>query len=142
MGGGRNADPVFAADRADYQFLLQHRADIRRTVTKIDNGVETLTESDKPEVAAILQEHVPAMARRVKEIDPIHLRDPLFSELFRHATKIEMTYENTNAGVRVKETSADPYVARLIQSHAEVVSLFLKNGPAEVHKNHPLPPKP
>jgi hypothetical protein len=141
-GPGRAADPAFTADREVYQFLLQHRAEIRRDVTKTARGVETVTESDNPEVAAALQKHVPAMALRVKKPDPIHLRDPLFAELFRHAAKIELTHEDTAQGVRVQETSDDPYVARLIQAHADVVSLFLKNGHAEVRKNHALPEKP
>jgi uncharacterized protein len=141
MGRGRGADPTFAADRATWQFLLQHRSEIDRQVTKIDGGVETVTESKNSEVAAAIQEHVPAMARRVKEQDPVHLRDPLFAELFRHAGKIKLTYELTASGVRATEVSEDPYVARLIQAHAEVVSRFLKHGPAEVHTAHELPPK-
>jgi hypothetical protein len=30
-------------------------------------------------------------------------------------------------------------VAQLIKSHAEVVSRFLTEGPAEMRKDHPLP---
>jgi hypothetical protein len=33
----------------------------------------------------------------------------------------------TAQGVRVLETSLDPYVVRLIQAHADVVSAFLAN---------------
>jgi hypothetical protein len=47
--------------------------------------------------------------------------------------------EDTEGGLRVRETSADPYVAKLIKSHAEVVSRFLANGQAEMRKNHPVP---
>ena len=32
-----------------------------------------------------------------------------------------------------------PYVARLIQAHADVVNLFVKNGFGEPHKNHAIP---
>ena len=53
----------------------------------------------------------------------------------------KMTVEKTAKGVKVAETSTDPYVARLIQAHAEVVSQFLANGHAEVRKNHPIPPR-
>ena len=45
----------------------------------------------------------------------------------------------TDAGVLVVETSDDPHVARLIQEHAKVVSLFLENGYAEVHTDHAVP---
>jgi hypothetical protein len=52
-----------------------------------------------------------------------------------------MRYEFTPRGVRVVETSADPYVVKLIQAHADVVTLFVKNGRAEMMKNHDVPPR-
>jgi hypothetical protein len=52
-----------------------------------------------------------------------------------------MKLEKTDKGVRVIETSEHPYVAVLVQAHAQVVNLFLKNGHAEMMKNHPLPDK-
>ena len=61
------------------------------------------------------------------------------AEVFAHADQIDMKSEETEKWVKVTETSDDPYVAKLIQKHAEVVSLFLKNGHAEVRKNHSLP---
>ena len=142
MGKGRGSDPAFAADRELFHELLQHRADIRREVKKLDRGEETLTESDKPEVAAAIQKHVASMEKRVKDKQPIHRRDPLFAEVFRHANQIKFVYEKTKQGIRVTETSDDPYVVKLIQKHAEVVSLFVKNGFEEVHRNHDLPSKP
>jgi DUF438 domain-containing protein len=122
-----------------FHFLLDHRAEIRRTVKALPDGVETLTESDVPETAAKLREHVRSMYRRIEEGRPIHGRDPLFAEIFANADKIEMTMEETEHGLLVRETSSDPYVAKLIQSHAEVVNGFLENGHAEMRKNHPLP---
>jgi hypothetical protein len=100
-----------------------------------------VTESARPEVTASIQKHVEAMYARVKGARPIHMRDPLFRELFANAAKIAMTHENTPKGVKVTETSADPYVARLIQAHAEVVTKFIANGRAEAMTNHPLPPR-
>ena len=67
------------------------------------------------------------------------MRDPLFAELFRHADKIKMQHEDTEHGVRVVETSADPYVARLIKAHAKVVSGFVDRGFDEAMKNHAVP---
>lgn len=142
MGRGPGGDPAFIADRDLFHELLQHRADIRRDVKKTDQGVETLTESDKPEVATAIQKHVASMEKRVKDKQPIHLRDPLFAEIFRHADKIEFVSEKTENGMRVVETSDDPYVVKLIQAHADVVSLFIKNGFDEVRRNHDLPAKP
>lgn len=141
QGKGQSGDAAFEQDRELFHFLLEHRADIRREVTMTKNGVETLTESDKPEVASAIQKHVASMESRVTEKRPIHLRDPLFGEVFRHTDKITFDYEKTEKGIRVQETSDDPYVAKLIQAHAAVVSLFIKNGFAEVHRNHELPKK-
>lgn len=139
QGRGPGGDPAFAADRDLFHALLTHRADIRREVKKTERGVETVTESDKPEVAALIQKHVASMEARVHEKNPIHLRDPLFAEVFRHADKITFDYEKTPKGMRVVEASDDPYVAKLIQAHADVVTLFLKNGHAEVQRNHAVP---
>lgn len=141
-GASRGGNAAMQADRDLFHALLTHRAEIRRTVKPIDGGVETLTESDNPAVAAVIQKHVASMKKRVEGEDPIHLRDPLFAEVFRHADKITFAYEKTKQGVRVVEISDDPYVAKLIQAHAEVVSLFLKNGFDEVHQNHAVPAKP
>ena len=135
-------DAAFAKDMEAFHFLLDHRAAIQRAVTKLDKGVETLTESDDPKVAAVIQEHVQAMYERVKQGRPIHRRDPLFDALFGHAKKITMKIEKTTKGVKVTETSDDPFVARLIQAHAEVVNLFVKNGRAEMRKDHAVPERP
>jgi uncharacterized protein len=132
-------DPDQHTDMQGFHFLLDHRAEIRRTVTEVVGGVATLTESDTPAVAAQIQVHVSAMYRRMTEGRPIHSRDPLFAELFRNGDKIAMKTERTAKGLKVTETSDDPYVAKLIRSHAKVVSAFLKNGHPEMMKDHPLP---
>ncbi|MCA9078912.1 MAG: hypothetical protein KDA58_00075 [Planctomycetaceae bacterium] len=140
-GFGRQNDPKFQEDHEVFFYLLEHRKSITRTVKLLDNGIETVTESKDPEVAAKIQEHVAAMYDRVENNKPIHMRDPLFRELFRNTKKLTMKAEETEHGVKVTETSDDPYVAKLIQYHAEVVSLFIKNGFSEMPKNHDLPPK-
>ena len=133
MGDGHREDMEL------FHYLLDNRDQIRRTVTDIDNGVETVTESDDPEIAAKIREHVRSMESRIVEGRPIHRRDPLFDEIFKHADKIEMTITDTDKGLKVKETSADPYVVKLIQSHARVVTKFIENGRSEMRKNHAVP---
>lgn len=137
-GKGRNV-PARQEDMAVFHYLLDHKADIRRSIKEIPAGVETVTESEKPEITAKIQDHVVAMHKRVKEGRGIHLRDPLFAELFRNYDKIKMTYEKTEKGVKVVETSEDPKIARMIQAHARVVSKFIENGHAEMRKDHPIP---
>src|SRR5690606_32460917 len=107
-GKGPGRDPAFAADRDLFHNLLVHRADIRREVKKTPKGGENPTESEKPEVNAARQEHVASMEKRVKDKKQIHLRDPLFAEVFRHADRITFVSEKTIKGVRVTETSNDP----------------------------------
>jgi hypothetical protein len=138
-GQGPWGDPSFVQDRDMFHYLLGHRDSIQRKVTKLTNGVETVTESDDPEVAATIQRHVESMHKRLEEGRPIHLRDPLFAAIFANWQKITMKVEPTKKGVRVVETSSDAHVAKLIQAHAEVVNLFVANGFAEVPKNHAVP---
>lgn len=136
---GRAAE--MAADRDVFHYLLTNNKDITRAVKNRDDGVETVTESDKKDVAAKIQEHAAAMHKRVKDGNGIRLRDPLFAEIFKHYDKIEMTVEKTAKGVKVTETSKDKEVVKLIQAHAEVVSKFVKDGFDEAHKDHPVPAK-
>lgn len=136
---GRGPDADFPRDRDVFHFLLENHKKIQRKVTIRKDGVETVTESDDPKVAAKIREHVKAMYVRVDKNRPIRRRDPLFNELFRHTDKITMTIKDTKNGVKVTETSKDPKVVRLIQAHAQVVSLFVKKGFDEAHKTHPVP---
>jgi intracellular sulfur oxidation DsrE/DsrF family protein len=118
---------------------LTHHQKITRSVKELPNGVETLTESNDPEVSEKIKEHVEWMKYRVEETLPIRRRDPLFDEIFRHTDKITMERHETDHGVRVVETSDDPYVAKLIKAHARVVSGFVARGFDEAMKNHPVP---
>ena len=139
MGHGHAGDSQHDKDHEDFFFLIEHRESIRRTVKELPNGIEALTESDVPEVAEMIQVHVEAMYDRVENTKPIRMRDPIFREIFANADKIKMENEHTEHGVRVTETSTDPYVAKLLQEHAKVVSLWIENGYAELPKNHPAP---
>lgn len=135
----KNRQRTHAEDRDIFHYLLGRGKEIRRTVKNLENGVETLTESDNPEVAAKIREHVQSMYGRVEDGRPIRMRDPLFREIFRNNGKIEMKLEETDNGVRVVETSDDAWTVKLIQAHARVVSAFVKNGFREARRNHTLP---
>jgi hypothetical protein len=138
-GGPMRDDPEFVKDRELFHQLLDNRKSIKRTVKNTDTGILTVTESDDPDVTKWIQQHVASMKKRVEQSRPIHMRDPLFRALFSNTKTIEMKVENTKKGVRVTETSNDPFVAKLIQAHAHVVSLFLKNGSIGVSRNHAVP---
>jgi hypothetical protein len=87
----------------------------------------------------MIQTHVEAMYDRMEHANPIRMRDPIFRAVFANANKIKMEVEHTDQGVRVRETSDDSYVVKLVQEHAKLVSLWLKNGYAELPKNHAAP---
>ncbi|NND96689.1 MAG: DsrE family protein [Pirellulaceae bacterium] len=140
-GPGHGHDERHDEDHEVFQYLLTHHEKINRTVKELPNGVETLTESDVPEIADKIKDHVQWMEYRIKETHPIRMRDPLFAEIFKHTDKIVMKHEDTEKGVRVVETSDDPYVATLIKAHAKAVSGFVERGFAEAMKNHPVPGK-
>ncbi len=140
-GQGRGPDARQAADMQVFHYLLENHTKIDRKVKELPNGVETLTESDDPQVAAKIKEHVYWMEVRIEKTNPIRRRDPLFDELFRHTDKIKLKVEKTDKGVKVIETSDDPYVVKLIQAHAMVVSKFVKDGFQEAMKNHLVPGK-
>lgn len=135
-------DGAHAADMQLFHQLFAHRGEITRHVVLRPQGIETVTESMNPDVTRLLQAHVTSMLARVKDRRPIHQRDPLFAELFRYADQISAEYEATTRGVRVVETSNDPYVVKLLQAHAEVVSAFIANGRSEMMRNHPVPQRP
>ena len=138
-GKGMMGDAAHGADMQLFHQLFEHRAEIDRQVIKRADGIETVTESKNAEVTRLLPAHVASMLARVKEGRPIHQRDPLFVELFKHADQIAATYETTANGVRVIETSKDAYVVKLLQAHADVIGAFLANGMSEMMKNHPVP---
>lgn len=140
MGQGRGMmmDETHMADMQLIHQLFDHRTEITREVKLLPNGVDTLTESANPKVATLLQQHIESMTARVHEARPIHRRDPLFREIFANSEKITMKMDRTEKGVRVIETSDDPYVAKLIKQHAEVIGLFIANGRAEAMKDHPV----
>ena len=139
QGGARGRDHgSHHQDMADIHALFADPS-ITRTVREIPGGVETLTESSSAEGARKIQKHVAAMQARLEKRDPIHARDPLFAELFKHAHEIQLAVEQTARGVRVRETSTNPYVTKLIRAHAAVVSKFLENGRHEMHVNHQVP---
>lgn len=140
FGRGRGPGAAMRADQDIFHYLLRHHADIRRTVRLLDKGVETLTESDQPEIAKKIQEHVAAMHKRIQEGRGLRYWDNLFAAIFRRHASINMSVEKTDKGVRVKETSDDSTVVALIQAHANVVSQFVARGFEEAHVNHRVPP--
>ena len=139
MGGGKMGRGM--ADMGTIHSLFAQSGTIRRTVKILPNGIEAITESSDPQTAVLLQEHVAAMKTRLERNQPIRQGDPLFAALFQNADKVEISVTATERGVQVVETSEDAYTVKLLQSHAQAVSDFIKNGMAGMHAFHPVPPR-
>jgi hypothetical protein len=129
-----------AYDRDVFQTLLGNHTRIRREVRVIPDGVETVTESDDADIAVLIRDHVAAMKSRVHDGRRIRQWDPMFVAIFDNAAAIKIDIVRTRGGVRVRETSRDPRVARLIQAHARVVDGFVARGGAESRLAHEVPP--
>lgn len=135
QGPGPHHDTIHA-------LLADHEAIERRVVDRPD-GVEAWTESDDPEVASLIREHVRQMKDRLVSGRPVRRWDPLFAAIFEHADAISMEVEDTPRGVRVVETSDDPEVVALIRQHAHrAVSEFVARGMDRAHEPTPLPDRP
>jgi uncharacterized protein len=133
---GMEPGAAHGGDMKGIHSLFAGRDEIRRTVTAIPGRVRAVTESDEPAVVARLREHVRSIYTRLKEKQPINARDPLFEAIFENADKIRVKMEDTPKGITVTETSDDPSVVSLVRRHADTVSLFIKNGMAEMMRTH------
>ena len=119
--------------------LFASRNQIRRSVAEIEGGVETLTESDVPRIARLIQTHVEGMTRLLDSGTPVRMWDPLFADLYAHRDEIEVVVTKTETGVRVVETGKTADAVKLVRAHADVVSRFLANGWNEMGLVHPSP---
>jgi len=126
-----------AYDKAVWISLLHDHQKIRREVHHIDNGVEAVTESDDPDVAARIIDHALAMQLRMKEGAQVRVWDPVFVDLFDNHDKITLEVTPTAKGVRIRETSDDPKVVELLRAHAVGVSDFVAEGTAASQREIP-----
>lgn len=131
--GMRQARDVF------HKLLAEHEL-IKRTVEDIPGGVRTVTTSEDPQIAALIQLHVRQMVSRFEAGMPVRKWDPLFAELHKHYDKTELKMEDVPGGLVVVETSDDAQVVLLIRQHAHRgVSEFVERGFDRAPHATPLP---
>lgn len=116
-------------DRDAWMQLLREHTLIRRSVTYTANGVDAVTESDDPAVAARIRAHAQAMQARIKAGARVRVWDPVFADLFEKHGAVRLEVTPTDRGVRIAESSDDPEAVRLLWSHAAGVSEFVREGP-------------
>jgi hypothetical protein len=108
---------------------------IKRTVTNLPNGIRTVTESDDPQIAALLKTHVSDMMKRVGNGDDpgLPIESDALHSIFRDKDKIRTSVETTANGVVVVQTSDDSKVVAELQEHATQVTDFAEQGMAALH---------
>ncbi|MCK9188153.1 hypothetical protein [Acidithiobacillus sp.] len=126
-------------DQEVFHTLLRHHDQIQRELTRLSNGIRSLTSSTNPEIVRLLHDHVPAMHHRLEENFGLRFWDPAFPEIFTQREKVRMEVTLVPNGVLVEETSEDPNVVTLVQAHGTVVSLFVQRGFAQAQEVSPLP---
>ncbi len=139
MGGGMmgmNHGSATASEHNDLRELFSSHDRIKRTVTNLPDGIRTVTESDDPDVAATIKKHVTEMGKRVDEgRDPgLPIETPALHAIFRYKDKIKSTYEVTEKGIVVIQTSADAGAVKALQDHAAEVTDLAKRGMVAAHE--------
>jgi len=127
MGSGMMGSAT-QADMSSYTKLFDRHTELRRTVEAIDGGVRTTTESDAPDLIALLQAHVSSMYTHLSQHAEVTCMSSSLPTLFRNSTGYQRDLTFTSKGVVVTETSSDPELASAIRQHAQEVSGFVRDG--------------
>lgn len=141
MGGGRGPvgmlttqDANSAADMGIAMNLIHENTKIRRTVTRLPDGIKTVTESDDPKIAQDIKAHVASMSGRLKEGKEFNIFSTTLAVIFDNAKNIKSSIEFTAKGAIVTRTSPDPKVAVALQAHAKEVTELVNEGPVAFHR--------
>jgi len=141
MGMGRGPvgmlttqDANSAADMGVTMNLVHANTKIRRTVTRLPDGIKTVTESDDPKIAQDIKAHVASMSGRLQEGKEFNIFSTTLPVIFDNAKNIKSKIEFTAKGAIVTRTSPDPKVALALQAHADEVTELVKEGPVAFHR--------
>jgi hypothetical protein len=136
MGPGMMGGSATPGERGDIHDLFANHDRIKRTVTNLVDGIRTVTESDDPQVAEVIKRHVAEMGKRVDEgRDPgLPIETPALRAIFRYKDKIKSSYEVTETGVVVTQTSTDAAAVKALQEHAAEVSDLARRGMVAAHE--------
>ena len=128
MSAATRSDPAAAADLGLVHQMLAGHQSIKRSVTRLADGIRTVTESDDPQVVQALKAHVASMEKRLQDGREFNLFSKTIPVLFQHRDKIVTRVETTATGVVMRQTSADPVVVAALHAHADEVSELARDG--------------
>ena len=123
------------AEVNDLKTIFKNHKEIKRTVTNLDNGIKTETYSDNEEIRAAIVNHVTLMVTRIQENrnPKVMIQSPTLDKLFNNFDKIETSIELTDTGIAVIQTSEDPKVIKLLQTHASEINDMVEKGMQAIH---------
>ena len=121
---------------SDLREIFRSHKGISRDVTNISNGIITTTEAEDETLREAIVSHVSMMVTRLQEgkNPEVIIQSPTLDALFEVYDEIETEIELTELGVKVIQTSANPAVVGLLQTHAAEVSDMSKRGMQAVHE--------
>lgn len=108
--------------------LFAYHDQIHRSVETVPGGVKTVTESDNPEIAALIQQHVASMHQRLEEGRWFAMMSQTLPTLFQNTDRYQRQSQLTNTGVKVTKTSDDSTLAEVLREHAQEVTQYVENG--------------
>lgn len=121
-------DAGSATDMGLVHELLSNNTKIKRTVTKLPDGIRTVTESDDPQVAQSIKAHVASMSQRLEDGREFNIFSQTLPVLFENRDKIRSKVEVTEKGSIVTRTSTDAKVVAALQGHAGEVTELVQDG--------------
>ena len=127
-------DAGSAPDMALVMDLVHNGTKIKRTVTKLPDGIKTVTESDDAKVAQDIKAHVASMSGRLQDGREFNLFSTTLPVIFDNAKNIKSVVEMTDKGAIVTRTSTDAKVVTALQAHAAEVSELVQEGPTAFHR--------
>ncbi len=139
IGGGTmgvRRDSATMAQMATTHYLVVNHDRIARTVTNLPDGIRTTTESDDPQVAQRIREHVAVMYARVLAGDDpgLPIESAALRALYRNGDRISTVVDTTSRGIVVVQTSRDPETVVALQKHASEVTELVRDGMAAMHR--------
>lgn len=110
--------------------LFAYHDQIHRTVEEIPGGIRAITESDNPQVAALIQSHVSRMYDRLNQQGSIPMigMSATLPKMIQANHQYQRQLHKTAKGIEVIETAIDPNLVVVIRDHAREVTQFVEQG--------------
>lgn len=126
MGGGM----MGGGDMGTIRQLFANHDQVHRTVKEIPGGIRAVTESDNPQISALIQSHVPSMYQRINNRQgiPMIMMSFTLPAMAQNADQYQRHFQLTPKGIVVTETSNDPEMVAVIREHAREVDRFVAEG--------------